>query len=141
MKKTYIIPFDGSQYAQAALRFAISTGKENDNYILLNIQTKKDHRLLEEISEERLEKYFFEEGQKILAKADEIIAESNRTIKKEVRIGYPTIEISKVAKENSAHAIIMGSRGLSPSIGSVLGSVTYGVIHLAPCPITIVPSN
>lgn len=140
MSRTYIVPFDGSDYAQQALTFALNTANDNDRFILLNVQTKKEHRLLEEISEEDLNNYFEDEGQKILAKADEIITKHNKKVDKVVRKGYPSLEISNAAKDYNAYAIIMGSRGLSPSVGNALGSVTYGVIHLAPCPITIVPN-
>ena len=35
--------------------------------------------------------------------------------------------------------IVMGSRGMNPIMGGVLGSVSYGVINSALCPVTIVP--
>lgn len=38
-----------------------------------------------------------------------------------------------------ARLIVMGSRGLNAVLGSVLGSVSMGVLHKAPCPVTIVP--
>lgn len=139
MSKTYIIPFDGSIYAKQALLYALNTGEENDRFVLLNVQTQGEHRLLKEISDEELQQIYIDEGNKILAHAEEILAKGKSEIIKEVKMGYPSLEIANTAKEYAAYGIIMGSRGLSPSVGNALGSVTYGVIHLAPCPITIVP--
>lgn len=56
-----------------------------------------------------------------------------------VRIGIATIEITSEAKEQGARMIVIGTRGNGPVVSAVLGSVTYGVLHLASCPVTIVP--
>lgn len=139
MSRTYIIPFDGSNYSKKALTYALNTCKENDRLILLNVQTPEDNKLLQNIPEEQLEKHYYDEGNKILLEAEKIVRTHTNAILKEVRIGYPSLEIAKIAKKYGAYSIIMGSRGLSPSVGNALGSVTYGIIHIAPCPITIVP--
>lgn len=139
MSRTYIIPFDGSTYAKQALIYAINSGRDNDRFVLLNVQTQEDHRLFQQISEKERQQYYIDEGNKILSLVDDVLAIRKSEVIKEVRIGYPSLEIANIAKEYDAYGIIMGSRGLSPSVGNVLGSVTYGVIHLAPCPITIVP--
>lgn len=139
MSKTYIVPFDGSNYAKQALLYALDTGDENDRFVLLNVQPKGEHYLLKEISVKELQRYYMDEGNKILAHAEEVLSSFKGEIIKEVKIGYPALEIANTAKEYKAYGIIIGSRGLSPSVGNALGSVTYGVIHLAPCPITIIP--
>lgn len=46
--------------------------------------------------------------------------------------------ISQYAKENAIDQIIMGTRGLGSIKGLVLGSVSHKVLHLAPCPVTLV---
>lgn len=123
-----------------ALLYAVKICKDADRLILMNAQSPKENRLLQNIPKEQLEQYYLDEGNKILAEADEILAEVKNEVIRKVCIGYPALEIANVAKKYDAYSIIMGSRGLSPAVGNVLGSVTYRVIHLAPCPITIVPN-
>ncbi|MCC5582230.1 universal stress protein, partial [Microtetraspora sp. AC03309] len=40
-----------------------------------------------------------------------------------------------------AQLIVVGSRGRSEFVGSVLGSTSNALIHHAPCPVMIVPSS
>ena len=47
--------------------------------------------------------------------------------------------IADVAREEKADLIVVGTRGLGPLIGLMLGSVTQRLLHLAPCPILAVP--
>jgi nucleotide-binding universal stress UspA family protein len=45
-----------------------------------------------------------------------------------IRTGHPVEEILKEARRSKADMLVMGSHGKS-GIGSVMGSVTYGVLH------------
>jgi nucleotide-binding universal stress UspA family protein len=45
-----------------------------------------------------------------------------------IRTGHPVEEILKEARRSKADMLVMGSHGRS-GIGSVMGSVTYGVLH------------
>jgi nucleotide-binding universal stress UspA family protein len=57
---------------------------------------------------------------------------------REVVRGNPTVEIIAFAERNEVDLIVMGSRGLSPIDGVVMGSVSERVLRGAPCPVTIV---
>ena len=46
-----------------------------------------------------------------------------------IKMGHPVEEIVKEAKRSKANLIIMGSRGRSALSATVLGSISYGVIH------------
>jgi|SRR5579871_15658 len=52
--------------------------------------------------------------------------------------GHPVDTITDIAREEHAGLIVMGSRGLSPWKSLLLGSVSEGVLHHAPCPVLIV---
>ena len=56
----------------------------------------------------------------------------------DIRTGAFAETIVQVAGERRCTRIVMGTRGLGAVSGVVLGSVTYGVVHLAAMPVTLV---
>jgi nucleotide-binding universal stress UspA family protein len=61
-------------------------------------------------------------------------------VKYEVRqeVGHPAESIIRVAEEQKADLIVLGSRGLSAVKSFFLGSVSDRVVHHAHCPVLIV---
>ena len=51
----------------------------------------------------------------------------------------PANEIIKQAREDGADLIVVGSHGHTIIGGLLLGSVAYRLLHLAPCPVLVVP--
>jgi nucleotide-binding universal stress UspA family protein len=49
--------------------------------------------------------------------------------------------IADVAAGLDADVILVGSRGHAPLAGMLLGSVTQRLLHLAPCPMLVVPGT
>jgi len=47
--------------------------------------------------------------------------------------------IADVAKEEGADLIVVGTRGHTAIGGLLLGSVTQRLLHIAPCPVLVVP--
>jgi nucleotide-binding universal stress UspA family protein len=56
-------------------------------------------------------------------------------------VGTPHLEIVRIAQEERAAYIVMGSRGLSGLERFMVGSVTDRVIRTAPCPVLTVRSE
>jgi nucleotide-binding universal stress UspA family protein len=52
--------------------------------------------------------------------------------------GSPATAIANAALEEDADLIVMGSRGLTPMTGLLLGSVSERVIGMAHCPVLVV---
>jgi nucleotide-binding universal stress UspA family protein len=52
--------------------------------------------------------------------------------------GDPTRRISEIARDRSAEAIVVGSRGLGEVAGLLLGSVSHKLAQVAPCTCIIV---
>ena len=55
-----------------------------------------------------------------------------------LREGHPAEEIAKLAEELNVGLVIIGSRGLGAMKRLVMGSVSEGAVHLAPCPTLVV---
>jgi nucleotide-binding universal stress UspA family protein len=51
----------------------------------------------------------------------------------------PANEVVKAAREEGADLIVAGSRGHHAITGLLLGSVTNRLLHIAPCPVLVVP--
>jgi nucleotide-binding universal stress UspA family protein len=47
--------------------------------------------------------------------------------------------IADAAKQLEADVIVVGTRGHGPITGLIVGSVTHRLLHLAPCPVLVVP--
>lgn len=140
--RVIVVPIDGSVDALSAVKYAVQHSKAfQDKIILLNVQSKVDYESLNEyISEAQLKTMQEESANKIFADAIKILDEHSVQYETKVRTGVPSIEISQEAKDQNARAIIMGTRGMGPALSNALGSVSYSLTHLTPCPLTLVPS-
>lgn len=142
MTQKYIVPVDQSEHSKRALEYAISICKKVDGKIILvNVQpsytfSPNVHRV---ISKKDIEQFTNDIGNEVLEQTIENIENKEFITEKLVLTGDPKIEITKLAKQKGAEAIVMGSRGLGPVKGAVLGSVSTGVLQLATCPVIIVP--
>lgn len=141
MNNLLVVPIDGSPSSMKALAFAIDNSKlYQDKIILLNVQAKYEGLHIDRsIDQTEIKKLQELKGLEVMEEAINILNGNNIPFEVKIRIGIATIEITSEAKEQEARMIILGSRGNGPVVSAVLGSVTYGVLHLATCPVTIVP--
>lgn len=151
MKQDILVPFDGSDNATEALRVAIDMARAfNEKVILLNVQpsfetphTKQFFNL------DQIRDYRDKLAEEALQPGEAILKQSGVKFIIKRRVGDPREQICQEAQADSAEGavckdhgirlIVMGSRGWNAVLGTVLGSVSMGVLHHAPCPITIVP--
>ncbi|MDD4600923.1 hypothetical protein SDC9_13651 [bioreactor metagenome] len=151
MKHNILVPFDGSKNAVEALQLAITLAKLlQEKIIVLNVQpsfnTVHTKMFFNKDNIRAYQQQLFEET---VIPAKKILEDACIEYELKLRIGDPKDQISKEAMAENAvqpgcattgvRMIIMGSRGMNPLLSGVLGSVSYGVINAATCPVTIVP--
>ncbi len=151
MKRNILVPFDGSANATEALRVAIDIAKAFDEkVVLLNVQpTYETPHTKQFFSKTQIQEYQAQMADEALQTGVEIVKQSGVGFFSKMRVGDPREQIcaeargdseaGAVCKEEGMRMIVMGSRGLNALLGSMLGSVSTGVLHNTPCPVTIVP--
>ncbi|MEM3442819.1 MAG: universal stress protein [Candidatus Bathyarchaeia archaeon] len=77
-------------------------------------------------------------GSSILTHGEERVKAAGIPVETMLKEGHTVQEIIKTAKEEMFDLIVIGSRGVSKIRELLLGSVTDGVIHHAPCPVLVV---
>ncbi|MEE9912735.1 MAG: universal stress protein [Deltaproteobacteria bacterium] len=132
-----LVPSDGSKTSQKAAAFAVDLAKQLGASIIA--LTVIDKRLFMGQSipasktpkhlEESVEDYLLEVAEDYIGEIKKMCDKSGVALKCAVKTGYPVEEIVKEAKRSRANLIVMGSRGRSALSATVLGSVSYGVIH------------
>lgn len=152
MKKNILVPFDGSENAIEALHLAVTLAKLlQEKVIVLNVQpsfhTAHTKMFFKESTIRDYQEQLFQET---IVPATKILEESGLEYEMKLRTGDAKEQICQEAAAGIAdkaagcattgiRLIVMGSRGMNPVIGGVLGSVSYGVVNAALCPVTIVP--
>ena len=140
MFKKIVWATDGSENADRALAYAKSLASADGAtltvvHIVQKIATSGDKALAWNANEEDVE-----------AKANEIVSELsdeglNATLRLVTHVGtQPAHEIADIAREEEADLIVVGTRGHAAIAGLLLGSVTQRLLHVAPCPVLVVPT-
>lgn len=138
--KKILVPCDGSDNALRAVRHAASLAKmmTGVQVELLNVQ---DPVLLREhaaASVQEIERWQADEANRILQPAKQILDAEGVSYQVACRSGSPAREIVHHLADSHCDAIVMGTRGLSPIAGLMIGSVTTKVIHLVDVPVTLI---
>jgi nucleotide-binding universal stress UspA family protein len=79
-------------------------------------------------------------GARILEDGEQKVKAEQVQVETLLKEGHIVQEIIRTAKEGNFDLIIIGGRGLSKIRELLLGSVTDGVIHHAPCPVLVIKS-
>lgn len=149
-----LVPLDGSEHSLRALEIAIQIAKKFDGKItlihvysvtirpvmmpepttltppMIPVMTPAEVSKAVEATRKAGASILTEGEQKV--KAEEVQVE---TLLKE---GHTVQEIIRTAKEGKFDLIVIGGRGISKIRELLLGSVTDGVIHHAPCPVLVI---
>nr|WP_279588068.1 universal stress protein [Thalassobacillus devorans] len=141
VSKTYLVPVDGSDHSLRALEYALEVANdEGDKLLLVHVQPSYNtHNVRRFLSKEQIKSYQEEMAEEAFQTTEPLLARHDVIVEKMMLIGVASEEICKLARKEKVNGIIMGSRGLGRVKGSILGSISYSVIHTADVPVTIVP--
>jgi nucleotide-binding universal stress UspA family protein len=132
-----LVPTDGSKTAQKAAVFAVDLAKQLKAAIVALCVIDKRMFVAKPIpaskaprhTPETVEDYLNEAAQKYVEEIKKLCDEQHVEYHASIKMGYPVDDIVKEAKRVKANLIVMGSRGRSALSATVLGSVSYGVVH------------
>jgi nucleotide-binding universal stress UspA family protein len=142
MTKKILIPFDGSEHSQKAIRFAADVAQQHDSELfLIHVVKDKDipPEILEYIESEKINGGIGKLSAKLIS--EEIMKTARKQLqdlglkiaKSMVFRGDPAEEIIQFARNNDIDMIVIGSRGLGQIKGLLLGSVSSKVCQLSEC--------
>lgn len=134
---------DGSERALAAVRAAAAMAKR-DNASLTVLHVVRPPAMddafpgAENIAKETLERYAREMHEAVLSRTLPAVEEMKVRFSVLEKTGDPVWMITSTAQMQGFDLIVLGSRGVSVSEAAHLGSVSYGVVQGAHCPVLIV---
>ena len=140
MLKKILVATDASGYSQRALKTALEFARkfeaEVELLFVMHMPLAYDSSVISYIfSPEQLE----QEGELVLKTTLQGIDIGNVTlIKKKMQGKKPADVIIKEIENENIDLVVMGSRGYGAIAGSLLGSVSQYVLHMAKCPVLIV---
>jgi len=152
--KRILVPTDGSEPSEKALRRAIDLAERFEGRIVLvhvysgavplitpAIDTLTPPPIPSPTAAAvaaKLREDAQKMGEKILAEAEQTVKDRGLRAKTVLREGDAVREIVAVAKGEKVDLIVMGHRGMSKLKEILLGGVSEGVAHKAPCAVLIV---
>jgi nucleotide-binding universal stress UspA family protein len=131
---------DGSEHSDRALPYAAGIARRDGAEIHVV-------HVIEKLVGGRVagQNIHLDEGQldvKIRRQAREIAADGNVKTTVHMAVGRTADVahgIAEIAIQTGAELIVVGTRGHSAIVGTLVGSVTQHLLHVAPCPILAVP--
>lgn len=90
------------------------------------------------ISHEMIERYYREEGGKMLVECEQLLKNAGITFTTGILVGDVAATICAEADKEKVDMIWMGTRGMSAAANVVMGSVATKVLHAAKVPVTLV---
>lgn len=139
MGNRILVPHDGSELADAALRFALDRCSDSEVVVLHVVEPFADHTEAGAAARpgnwrERAETY----AEEILDDAREIADDRDVEIDTDWQYGRPRNVIVEYARDVDADQIVMGSHGRSGIEQLFLGSVAETTVRRSPVPVTVV---
>ncbi|MCH2164960.1 MAG: universal stress protein [Marinovum sp.] len=144
MSRKFVVGYDGSDSAKAALAFTTDLAKVQDGSIVVaHVLEWSPYSFLTPTELEERHKRRGEELERaeaaILAPAVESLKNSGLEIETALKYGHIATTLGAIAQESGANQIVIGRNGEPGLTSRVFGSVAISLAQAAPVPVTIVP--
>lgn len=137
MKRTFVVGYDGSEAAREALEYAAGSVNGGKLYVVSAVVPPPEW--MGAPGWQQIIDQEHQRGTQLLKDALDRLPDGVDS-STELIDGPAADAIVKVADTRDADAIFVGSRGLG-RVRAVLGSVSHDVLHLADCPVVVVPER
>jgi nucleotide-binding universal stress UspA family protein len=132
-----LVPSDGSKTAKRSAAYAIDLAKQLKASVIILSVIDQRSLIARTVSAaetprhtiEPIDDYLKEAAEGYTGEIKKLCDKKGITAQVSVKKGHPVEEIVKEAKKSKADLIVMGSHGRSALSATMLGSVSYGVIH------------
>jgi len=147
-----LVPVDGSEHSRRALEFATDIAERfSASVVLLHVVstaaplpapqvgvTVTSEGVPPPVFSTKMVEDLAKLGSELLARQGSEVERRGLTVKKVLERGEPVEKILQTAKNERCDLIAIGARGLGKMRALLLGSVSDGVVHRAPCPVLVV---
>jgi nucleotide-binding universal stress UspA family protein len=136
-----LVPYDGSEQAEAALEFAFREHADATVSVLRVIDPLEAGYTSQPTAFGQAEEWFESarsEAESMLSEVTERGADAGVAVETDVQVGRPSRTIVEFVGEHDVDHIVMGSHGRSGVSRILLGSVAEAVVRRSPVPVTIV---
>lgn len=136
-----LVPVDGSDSSANAVKAAIQWFKDRGELDLHVITVQPpilSGNVSRFVSAQTINDFYQEEGRKALSVVEPLLKDAGVKYQEEIITGQVAQTIAEYVKTHGIDNLIMGTRGLSPVSGLLLGSVTTKVLSLVNVPVTLV---
>jgi len=139
-----LMPIDGSPHSKAALAFIASRSGLIDaqhEVELLNVQYPVSARVVRGAGRELVQQHHAKESDKVLKPALALMKRAGLQAKARASVGLPGAEVGRVASDDAADLIVMGSHGHTGFKSLLFGSVTQAVLASCDKPLLMLRSD
>jgi nucleotide-binding universal stress UspA family protein len=137
-----MVAVDFSDYSLPSVQYSVNLAKDlNAKLLLVNVINQRDVDMMNKIAvrfpDYPIKKYLEEHKQNRKERFSNLIKASNSKnleIETSIRIGVPHEELLKVIKEKNVDLLVMGIKGRSNLVDTIIGSCTKRMFRLSPIP-------
>ena len=138
------MPIDGSTFSKAALSFIASRSsliESQPDVELLNVQYPVSARVARGAGRELVQRYQESESNKVIKPAVATLKRAGLRVQVKSMVGSPGAEVGRIAAEDAADLIVMGSHGHTGFKNLLFGSVTQAVLASSNTPLLVLRSD
>jgi nucleotide-binding universal stress UspA family protein len=133
-----LVPVDGSENSDRAVRYAIALLAPGGTLHLINVRPPLGGGITTFLAKRDVESYHREEGDKALASALAIAREAGVAVEPHIAVGRAGALVAEFAERCKAGLVVMGTRGHTGLAGILMGSVAQDVLARSAVPVCLV---